>query len=96
MVEPEQEQDPHLADLFETVLALENTKECAVFFEDLCTAQELHVIAQRFAVAKMLAAGKKYSDIAARTGASTATISRVKRSLAYGAGGYRAVIGRTT
>jgi len=69
---------------FEGVLSLENKEECYQFFEDICTIKELTAIAQRFEVAKMLRDEKTYIDIAKKTGASTATISRVNRSLNYG------------
>lgn len=85
---------PHIDDLFQAVLALQDKEECYRFFEDLCTAQELQALAQRLAVAKRLAEGARYSQIAAETGASTATISRVKRSLSYGADGYRVALER--
>ena len=78
-------------DLFRAILALENIDECYSFFDDLCTVPELKSFSQRYKVAKLLLEGKVYSDIVAETGASTATISRVNRSLAYGADGYRLV-----
>lgn len=80
--------------LFAAVLSLETPEECYAYFQDLCTVGELHAIGQRFAVAERLAAGEHYQEIQAETGASTATISRVKRSLEYGADGYRLVIER--
>ena len=70
--------------LFRAVIALESLEECYDFFEDLCTVQELKAISQRIVVAKMLSDKKVYSDIVKETGASTATISRVNRSLIYG------------
>ena len=70
--------------LFRAVMALEDLEECYDFFEDLCTVQELKAISQRIVVAKMLSDKKVYSDIVKETGASTATISRVNRSLIYG------------
>ena len=70
--------------LFRAVMALESLEECYDFFEDLCTVQELKAISQRIVVAKMLSDKKVYSDIVKETGASTATISRVNRSLIYG------------
>lgn len=79
---------------FEAILTLENVEECYKFFEDVCTVKEMQSIAQRFTVAKMLTEKKVYSDIVAETGASTATISRVNRSLTYGADGYSLVFGR--
>ena len=69
-------------------------EECYNFFEDLCTVTELKALSQRFQVAKMLDSGKVYSDIVATTGASTATISRVNRSLNYGCDGYRVLFDR--
>lgn len=84
-----------LADkLFDTILQLRNREECYEFFEDLCTISELHDMAQRMEVARMLEAGATYEDIESRTGASTATISRVKRALHYGADGYMKVLKR--
>lgn len=80
--------------LFEAVLLLKNPDECYRFFEDLCTVGELRSMAQRWAVARKLASGESYSDIALETGASTATISRVKRFLDYGADGYRLMLER--
>lgn len=80
--------------LFAAVLSLENTEECYRFFQDVCTVGELKALAQRLEVARMLAEGLKYDEIVARTGASTATISRVKRCLHFGADGYRLVLGR--
>ena len=73
---------------FEGILCLENKEECYKFFEDVCTIKELSAIAQRFEVAKMLREEKTYIDIAKKTGASTATISRVNRSLNYGNDSY--------
>lgn len=80
--------------LFEAVLSLENTEECYAFFDDICTVQELRAISQRLHVAKMLSNQRVYSDIVAETGASTATISRVNRSLHYGSDGYKIVFDR--
>lgn len=73
---------------FEAVLSLENKEECYQFFEDVCTVKEITAIAQRFEVAKMLREERTYLDIAKETGASTATISRVNRSLNYGNNSY--------
>ena len=77
--------------LFDAVLELENKEECYSFFEDLCTVNELLSLSQRFEVATMLRAGKTYMEIAEKTGASTATISRVNRSLNYGTDGYEKI-----
>ena len=74
--------------LFDAILCLKSREECYSFFEDLCTVNELLSLSQRFEVAAMLKSHKTYLEIAEKTGASTATISRVNRSLAYGAGGY--------
>lgn len=74
--------------LFNSILTLKSLDECYAFFEDICTVKEIQSIAQRVMVAKMLAEGKVYSDIVSETGASTATISRVNRSLNYGNDGY--------
>ena len=79
---------------FNTVLQLENIDECYAFFEDICTIKELQSIAQRVVVAKMLKEGRVYSEIVDKTGASTATISRVNRSLSYGNDGYDMVFKR--
>ncbi|WP_347491345.1 YerC/YecD family TrpR-related protein [Desulfoscipio sp. XC116] len=86
--------DPLLDQLFETILQLQNTDECYQFFEDVCTVTELKTMAQRLEVARMLQGNFTYGEIASRTGASTATISRVKRSLNYGADGYKIVLDR--
>lgn len=80
--------------LFEAILQLENTDECYMFFEDICTITELQALAQRMVVAKMLSEKITYQEISKETGASTATISRVNRCVAYGAGGYNLVLER--
>jgi len=80
--------------LFEAVLQLKNKEECYIFFEDICTINELLSLSQRFEVASMLREKKTYLDIADKTGASTATISRVNRSLNYGNDGYDMVFER--
>lgn len=80
--------------LFEAVLSLRSKEECYLFFEDICTVNELQSLSQRFEVAKMLREDKKYLEIAEQTGASTATISRVNRSLNYGNDGYDMVFAR--
>lgn len=81
-------------DLLNGILKLENIDECYNFFDDLCTIHELKSIAQRFAVAKMLKENITYSEIGEKTGASTATISRVNRCLNYGDGGYNLILKR--
>ena len=80
--------------LFEAILNLRTKEECYLFFEDLCTVNELLSLSQRFEVAAMLRRGRTYLDIAEKTGASTATISRVNRSLNYGNDGYEMVFSR--
>lgn len=80
--------------LVDCILQLKTKDECYDFFEDLCTVTEFHAMAQRIVVAKMLSDKKVYSDIVKETGASTATISRVNRSLQYGCNGYEKVFER--
>lgn len=80
--------------LFDAVLTLRNREECYRFFEDVCTVNELQALSQRFEVAHMLRSNQTYMDIAETTGASTATISRVNRSLNYGHDGYDLVLER--
>ena len=80
--------------LYRAILSLETLEECYDFFEDLCTVQELKAISQRIVVAKMLSEKRVYSDIVKDTGASTATISRVNRSLIYGNDSFQKVFAR--
>ena len=80
--------------LFDAILCLKDKEECYTFFEDVCTVNELLSISQRYEVAKMLREGKTYLEISHSTGASTATISRVNRSLNYGNDGYEMVFAR--
>ncbi len=80
--------------LFQAILSLKDLEECYTFFEDVCTVNELQSLSQRFEVAKLLREKKTYLEIADRTGASTATISRVNRSLNYGNDGYDMVFRR--
>ncbi|TCT14613.1 Trp operon repressor family [Natranaerovirga pectinivora] len=80
--------------LFNAVLHLKDVKECYDFFEDICTVNEILSLSQRFEVAKMLREQKTYLEIADKTGASTATISRVNRSLNYGNDGYDMIFAR--
>ena len=91
--------DPRIRDkevdqLFEAILLLRKVDECYRFFEDICTVKEIKSISQRLAVARMLNEGAKYSDTSRVTGASTATISRVKRCLNFGAEGYKLILER--
>ncbi|AGB42221.1 TrpR-related protein YerC/YecD [Halobacteroides halobius DSM 5150] len=80
--------------LVEAILLLEDKEECYDFFEDICTIKEIKSMAQRLEVARMLKQGATYDQIAEKTGASTATISRVKRYLNYGADGYQLILER--
>ena len=84
----------HIEFLFSAILELKTMEECYKFFEDLCTVQELKALAQRIQVAKLLSEDQVYSDIVKETGASTATISRVNRSLHYGSDGYAEIFRR--
>ncbi|MBR5229326.1 MAG: TrpR-like protein YerC/YecD [Firmicutes bacterium] len=81
-------------ELFDAVLTLEDREDCYRFFEDICTINEIHAIAQRLQVAKLLSEKKTYSEIEAITKASTATISRINKCLVYGADGYKRVLER--
>ena len=80
--------------LFQAILTLEDEEDCYRFFEDICTINEIHAIAQRLEVAKLLNEKKTYSEIEELTGASTATISRINKCLVYGADGYKRVLSR--
>ena len=80
--------------LYRAIISIQNEEECRSFLEDLCTVSELKAMAQRMDVAMLLDEGLIYSEILEKTGASSATISRVNRCLHYGAGGYRSVIPR--
>ncbi len=80
--------------LYEAILTLKDIDECRNFFEDLCTVSELKAMEQRIEVALLLSDGMIYNDILERTGASSATISRVNRALNYGADGYQKVLPR--
>lgn len=91
---PKIKDDKYISDLFDAILTLETREECYDFFEDLCTVLELKSLSQRYQVAKMLSERHVYSDIVSETGASTATISRVNRSINYGNGGYNIVFDR--
>ncbi len=80
--------------LFDAILQLKTREECYLFFEDLCTVTEVKALSQRLTVAKMLSDKQVYTEIVKKTGASTATISRVNRSLEYGSGSYPIVFAR--
>lgn len=86
--------NPELDLFFEAVLSLETIEECYNFFEDVATINEIKALAQRIHVAKLLSKKKVYTEIAEKTGASTATISRVNKCLNYGTGGYSLVLNR--
>lgn len=81
-------------ELFKAILLLEDEEDCYRFFEDICTVNEIHAIAQRLQVAKLLSEKKTYSEIEDATKASTATISRINKCLVYGADGYQRILSR--
>lgn len=85
---------PRNPKMYEAILSLKDVDECMRFFDDLCTVSELMALEQRYQVAACLNEGMIYNDILAETGASSATISRVNRSLQYGKGGYQIVFER--
>lgn len=85
---------PRNEDMYKAILQLKNEEECMKFFDDLCTVSELQAMEQRFQVAVLLEQGLIYNDILEQTGASSATISRVNRSLQYGSDGYTVVFER--
>jgi len=85
---------PRNKDMYRAILTLETEEELMKFFDDLCTVSELHAMEQRYQVAVLLDRGLIYNDILEETGASSATISRVNRSLQYGADGYAIAFGR--
>ena len=87
-------QIPEINKLYNAIISLKNPEECAAFFDDICTIQELESLAQRFEVACQLSEGKSYIDVNKNTGASTATICRVSKCLNYGDGGYKIAIDR--
>jgi TrpR-related protein YerC/YecD len=80
--------------LYQAILSLQSEEECQAFFQDLCTVAELRAMSQRLDVALLLDRGMIYNDILERTGASSATISRVNRALQYGANGYKTILPR--
>ena len=85
---------PRNETMYKAILSLETVEECMKFFDDLCTVSEIMAMEQRYQVASCLDDGMIYNEILAETGASSATISRVNRSLQYGSGGYAIVMGR--
>lgn len=84
----------HAKELYKAVLTLKNEEECAAFFSDICTIQELEALVQRLDVARCLIEGKNYNDISKEIGVSTATICRVAKCVKYGDGGYKTVLSR--
>lgn len=89
-----QNKKPRSEELYKAILKLESVEECMAFFDDLCTVNELLALEQRYQVATYLSQGMIYNEILEKTGASSATISRVNRSLRYGKGGYAVVFER--
>ena len=89
-----QNKKPRSDELYKAILKLETLEECKHFFDDLCTVTELQALEQRYQVATFLSKGMIYNEILEKTGASSATISRVNRSLQYGKGGYAVVFER--
>ncbi len=85
---------PRNQEMYEAILKMETVEECMKFFDDLCTVSELQAMEQRYQVASLLHQGMIYNDILARTGASSATISRVNRCLNYGNDSYRTLLER--
>lgn len=86
--------NPNLQNFFKAILSLRTLEECDMFFDDICTIQEIEALSQRFEVAMLLCEGKSYNDINRITGASTTTIGRVSKCLNYGDGGYKTAIER--
>ncbi|MEX2653727.1 MAG: YerC/YecD family TrpR-related protein [Acidimicrobiia bacterium] len=82
--------------LFEAILLLDTVEEAAAFFRDLCTRRELEEMSSRWAIARLLEAGHPYREISTRTGASTATVTRINQWRQHGAGGYRTMLDRTS
>ncbi len=89
-----QNKKPRNEDMYKAILTLKTVEECMMFFDDLCTVTELQAMEQRYQVAALLRQGMIYNEILERTGASSATISRVNRSLQYGQDGYEIVFSR--
>ena len=85
---------PDIDELFKAILLLRDEEDCYRFFEDICTINEIHAIAQRLQVAKLLLEKKTYNNIEKMTGASTATISRINKCIVYGADGYQRILAR--
>ncbi len=94
IMERELEKDPRVKELFEAIVHLEDPVECARFFRDLCTVTELKAMAERWQVVQLVSEDIPYREISQRTGASTATITRIAHWLKYGEGGYRFMLER--
>ncbi len=92
--DPDEWRTDATADLFDAIVSLEDREEAAAFFRDLCTRRELEEMSHRWRVVRLLAAGVPYRQIAAATGVSTATITRINQWLRYGRGGYQAMLER--
>ena len=90
----ERQMDEHIETLYKAILTLNTVEECRQFFDDICTIVEIRDMAQRLHVAKLLEEKVVYTDIVKRTGASTATISRINRCREYGSDGYKLVLER--
>ena len=88
------EHNPRTDALFRSILALESVEECYLYFEDLCTNQEVRDLGQRLEIARLLEAGGSYQQASQQAGVSSATVGRVKRCLSYGTGGYALVLSR--
>ena len=93
-MERELKKDPRVKELFEVIVHLEDPEECARFFRDLCTLTELKAMAERWQVVQLVSEDIPYREISERTGASTATITRIAHWLKYGEGGYRFMLER--
>ncbi len=93
-METELKKDPRVKELFEVIVHLEDQEECARFFRDLCTLTELKAMAERWQVVQLVSEDIPYREICERTGASTATITRIAHWLKYGEGGYRFMLER--
>jgi len=94
-IDPGEWRSEHTSDLLETILALPDRPAAERFFRDLCTLRELHDLAQRWHVVRLLHAGLPYAEISRTTGASTATVTRIAQWLNHGTGGYREALERS-
>ncbi len=94
-IDPTEWRSDATTDLFDTILAIDDRVSAERFFRDLCTRRELHDLAQRWQIVRLLADGLSYTEISSETGASTATITRIAQWLNHGAGGYREALDRS-